>query len=122
MTIENRDAYMNNIWDWKILDGCFGSTSIKPMDIDGHVERKGKHLFIETKSPNVPVKTGQWLSFKSLVENHGFMGIIVWGSKDVPEEMQVLYPNKPVEESQKRKADIIDLRRVVSWWFDKVDN
>lgn len=120
MSINNAKLYMEGVWDWAILKGCFGNTKIEPTDIDGFVERKGKFLVLETKKLNVPVKQGQWWTFNELVATGRFTVIIVWGGTDMPEEMQVLYP-QPYKTTDKRKASIDDLRRVVKWWFQYAD-
>ena len=53
MTINDPVKFCAGLWDWGILNGCFGDTLIKPTDIDGFVERNGKFLFFETKSPPI---------------------------------------------------------------------
>ena len=120
MSINNAQLYMEGIWDWAILEGCFGNTKIEPTDIDGFVERKGKFLVLETKKLNVPVKQGQWWTFNALISTGYFTVIIIWGNTNKPEEMQVLYP-APYKATSKRSANIDDLRNVVSWWFRYAD-
>jgi hypothetical protein len=56
--IRNMSQYDRGIWDWSILDGCFGDTKISPTDIDGCIERKGRKLFLETKTPGNPIPYG----------------------------------------------------------------
>lgn len=121
MTIQRADLFLQGIWDWGVLRGCFGNTKIEPTDIDGFVERKGRFLVLETKKSGVPVKTGQWWTFNSLVKTGYFTVIVVWGENGSPEEMQVLYP-LPLLPSEKKKADLNDLRRVVAWWFQYAEN
>lgn len=116
MTIQNQQLYMEGVWDWAILDGCFGKTKIKPTDIDGFVERKGKFLVLETKKPNTPIKEGQWWTFNALINTGYFTVIIIWGNTNVPTEMQVLYPY-PIKATDKKQATLNDLRTVVKWWF-----
>ncbi len=120
MTINNPDKYLEGVWDWSILKGCFGSTKIEPTDIDGFVERKGRFLVIEAKQPGVPIKQGQMWTFNALRNTRLFTIIIVWGEQNRPEEMQVLYPS-PLQPGAKKRATISDLRKTVEWWFKYAD-
>jgi len=117
MTINNVEKFMSTIWDWGILDGCFGDTKIKPTDIDGVIERNGKFLFIETKSPGASVPVGQEIMFLHLVEMDASV-LVIWGEKDTPQEMYFRsqrgcrrYPNASIEE----------LRHLVKRWFSWAD-
>lgn len=94
MTIENPQAYLDGVWDWAILNGCFGDTKIKPTDLDGMVERNGHFLVIECKSPGVPVKQGQAMTFNRLVATGMATVMIVWGEQNQPESLQILSPSK----------------------------
>ena len=116
MTIINPERYLEGIWDWAILDGCFGDTKIKPTDIDGFVERWGHFLVIETKHPGASVPQGQRMTFNALREIGVFTIIVVWGISGVVKYMEVLYP-PPIQPTPKKPADISDLRKVVRWWF-----
>jgi hypothetical protein len=116
MTIQNAKLYMEGIWDWDILKGCFGDTKIEPTDIDGFVERKGKFLVLETKKPGVKINQGQWFTFNALINTGVFTVVIIWGLQNMPEEIQVLYP-LPKRPTEKKKGNIDDLRNIVSWWF-----
>lgn len=124
MTINNPSAFMQGIWDWKILDGCFGETKIKPTDIDGLVERDGNLLILETKSPDVSLPTGQELTFKRMVKqgidaNKLNVVIVIWGENGAPQRLRVysrIYPDgKDID------GDIDTLRRYVSKWFEKAN-
>lgn len=120
MTIRNANQFMAGIWDWAILDGCFGDTKIKPTDIDGFVERKGNFLILETKQPDAGVPEGQELTFKALVNKAGAVVIVIFGKQNKPERLRVyssLYPDG---------LDVIDpkgerLRRYVSEWFRRAN-
>lgn len=90
MTIKNERAFMDGIWDWAILDGCFGDTRITPTDIDGLVERNGHFLIFECKSPGVPVRQGQEIMLNRAVETGFFTAMIVWGEKNKPEKLKVI--------------------------------
>ena len=120
MTIRNANQFMAGIWDWAILDGCFGDTKIKPTDIDGFVERKGNFLILETKQPDAGIPEGQELTYKALVNRAGAVVIVIFGKQNKPERLRVyssLHPDG---------LDVIDpngerLRRYVSEWFRRAN-
>lgn len=114
MTIENPDEYLSNIWDWGILRGCFGGTKIEPTDIDGFVERNGKFLVIEAKSPGVELKTGQLITFKRLIDTGCFTIIVVQGETNSPERI-TLMTRKTTQDYE--GADLETLRHIVASWF-----
>lgn len=118
MTIENISEYLRNLWDWSVLDGCFGDTKIKPTDIDGFIERNGKFLAIETKSPGVDLNVGQLISFKSLVRTGYFTVAIVWGNPGRPTRITLMTRKATLEY---RNADLAKLRWIVSRWFSYAD-
>jgi hypothetical protein len=104
--------YDRGIWDWSILEGCFGNTKISPTDIDGCVERKGKKLFLETKLPGIEIPNGQARTLYSLVDD-GHTVLIVWGENDTPQRLRIITPY--YDETQ--ECDLETLRSVVSKWF-----
>lgn len=109
---------MQNIWDWGILDGCFGDTKIKPTDLDGFIERKGKFLVIETKSPNVEVTKGQQITFDALINTGYFTVIVVWGEANKPEKIKLI-----TSQAQKEyPGSIAKFREIVSRWYAWADN
>lgn len=114
MSINNPDEYCSNLWDWKILRGCFENTSIEPTDIDGLVERHGKFLLIETKSPGVEVKTGQMIAFKNLLSTKAFTVAIVWGEANQPQKI-VLMTRKGTFTYDNASLDT--LRNITKQWF-----
>lgn len=115
MTINNPDEYCSNLWDWGILRGCFGMTRIEPTDIDGFVERNGKFLVLETKSPGVDVKTGQMITFKRLIDTGYFTVLIVWGEANHPDRITLMTSKATID---KDNADINTLRDIVGRWFE----
>lgn len=122
MTINNPAKFMEGIWDWKILNGCFDPTRITPTDIDGCVERNGHILVIEAKSPGVEIPTGQEIMFKNMTKTGKISVMVVWGETNKPEEMKLF---SPFGEEEKKKVDISGFReRVTSWfkWADKQSN
>lgn len=115
MSIRDKDKYFDNLWDWKILNGCFGSTKISPTDIDGFVERNGSFLLIETKLPGNEVTVGQKITYDHLIKIPRFFVLIIWGQKDKPEALQFWGKNK-------MEADITKLKEVVKQWFKFANN
>lgn len=114
MSIRDKDKFFENLWDWKILKGCFGNTNIEPTDVDGFIERKGSFLLIETKLPNNPVTQGQKITYDSLIKIPKFFVLIVWGKKDRPEEAQFW-------DKRKIKVNLEKFRELVKRWFKYAD-
>ena len=116
MTIHDWQAYKKGIWDWGILDGCFGDTRIKPTDLDGFTERKGKFLILEAKAPDEPlVETdGQMISFRALQKTGLFTVMILWGPNSLPQKMKVLAPKWT---SIVVEVDLAQVRCAVNMWF-----
>lgn len=118
MTINDPVKYCAGLWDWSILDGCFGDTKIKPTDVDGFVERNGKFLWLETKSPGVEIPTGQQITFDALMKTGIFTVFVIWGDTNSPKEIQVMtYLGKCL----KKACDLNGLRDLVSRWYKWVD-
>lgn len=118
MTIRDRDKFFAEHWDWGFLreHKCFGETRIEPTDIDGIVERCGLFLFIECKSPGVPIGTGQDIMHKALV-NTGVVTVVrLWGNAEnhVVTEIEVL---SRLGDVAKRRADLSYFILVVKRWF-----
>jgi len=64
---ENLSAGFDGVFDWDFLLPAFEGTKIEPMDIDAAVERHGKVLLIETKSPGKAIPLGQEITLKTLL-------------------------------------------------------
>ena len=118
MTIQNAHAYLEGVWDWAMLNGCFGETNIKPTDIDGFVERNGNFLVLETKKVGVEIPPGQLITFNQLRKTNVFTIVVLWGDNKEPEYMQVFTKSKVTEIKQ---CNIEVFRKVVKWWFDKAN-
>ena len=118
MTIDDPEAYVNSLWDWGCLDGCFGKTAIHPTDIDGLVERKGHFLFLETKGPGVSLPTGQLRMFRRLIENPRMTVFIVWGKAGDAERIRVLTCDLS---RTYYTATTQTLRGLVRYWFANAD-
>jgi hypothetical protein len=119
MTINNEDYYMGSIWDWGLLDDCFGTTKIKVSDVDGIVERKGKFIFIECKSHNAPITQGQAIMHNSLIKTGVFTVLLIWGDANKPTKMKAMGKNWNKEFSI---ATLDDIHSFVERWFAYVDN
>lgn len=119
MTINAPDLYMAGIWDWAILDGCFGRTKIKPTDVDGLVERKGKFLMLETKAPGAAIPEGQRLTHQAWVAQ-GNSVIVVWGDTNKPQRILAKSPSNP-EGKLFENASLATLRGLVEYWFQEIE-
>ncbi len=115
MTINSPQAFVASLWDWACLDGCFGSTNIKPTDCDGLVERNGWFLLLEAKLPGVEIPCGQERMFEALVATQHFTVLIIWGHPGTPVAMRLLTRHGAREYEG---ASIETLRNVVSQWFN----
>ena len=117
MTIRNVEKFVDSIQDWAILDGCFGSTRIKPSDIDGFVERCGVCLFLEGKGIDAPLTTGQAIAFLTLAKQ-GNTVIVFWGRDRDIRRMRVIRPGDP---GVVKEASLQDLRTEVAAWYLKAN-
>jgi len=118
MSIQNLNAFINSMWDWAVLDGCFGTTKIRPTDIDGLVERNGRFLLLEAKGVGKLVGRGQQKVFDQLQRTGVFTIIIVWGDPGKPNRIALLtrHGTKHYE-----RATIATLRMIVSNWYQWAD-
>ena len=115
MTIQNPKAYVDGLWDWGVLRGCFGNTKIEPTDIDGFVERNGKFLILETKDNGVEIKQGQQLTFNALVKTGLFTIIVIWGNPGNPKRIRVITSKA---DRNFKNSSLEQLRDIVSQWFN----
>lgn len=119
MTINNPQAFVAGLWDWAILDGCFGTTRIKPTDIDGCVERNGKCLYLETKRLGAHIPAGQRRTHRTWIRQGGVV-LVIWGETNQPFCIQVFSPRHPHGKMYAR-ADLNKLRELVAAWFKWAD-
>jgi len=61
-------ASYDGLFDWDFILPVFNGTNIKPMDIDGIVERKGNILLFETKKLVKDIPKGQQITFEMLIQ------------------------------------------------------
>lgn len=118
MTIRDQQAYWEGVWDWSFLDDCFGTTNIKPTDIDGAIERNGKYLFIETKRPDVNIPVGQAMFYDGLILA-GYSVLFIWGKKNQPCGLRIVTPH--IDKLYKT-ASMADVQQVVGKWFEWADS
>ncbi len=122
MTINNLDKYINTLWDWGFLDGCFGKTGIRVTDIDGMVERNGRFLVIETKSNGANIPIGQQRMFQAMADDGKFTVIVVWGDANQPTKMRITAHNGTRVVIVEKPANIEDLQDAVKRWFVYADS
>jgi hypothetical protein len=72
-TVFHRDlpAGFDGLFMWDFLDGVFGP-SIRPMDFDAVVERRGSFLIFETKAPGTMIPVGQRRTLETVVHDRRF--------------------------------------------------
>ena len=115
MTIRNPRAFVDQLWDWGCLAGCFGDSKIQVTDIEGMVEHNRHFLIIESKGIGVPVPEGQRILFQKWI-SRGFSVIFVWGTPGQPERIEYYAFGKQIPEVFD-PATLADLRAVVSGWY-----
>lgn len=117
--IRNLDLYRAQLWDWSILNGCFGNTKIRVTDVDGMVERNGRFLFFETKQPSVmSIPRGQMMAYERLMRRGGAVFFVVWGQPGSPEAVQVTTQHGTLPP---QPCDLRGLRALTYRWFLKAD-
>lgn len=118
MTIQNPQKFCAGLWDWALLDGCFGESKISPTDIDGFVERNGHVLILETKAPEASIPRGQEIMFVNLTKYNAATVLVIWGNTNNPQMMQRWehgYATRKIE------ADTGTLRNAVVYWYKRAN-
>ncbi len=116
--IRNQASYDRGVWDWSILNGCFGTSKISPTDIDGCIERNGRKLYLETKQPGAPIPDGQMYTLLSFVNDDGNDVIIVWGTD---KKIETIHVYTPWETTVYENANVERLKWLVSTWYARVN-
>src|SRR5690349_19824127 len=116
--IHDMTRFCRSLWDWSLLDGCFGPTRIRPSDLDGVVERKGCLLVLEAKSPGVSVPAGQMRMLRALAHSGHVTVIVIWGHPQQPETLLWIDAHRTLGPVA---ADANLLRDWVSHWFQEAD-
>ena len=115
MNLRSKSGFMAALWDWEFLNDCFGGTRIRVTDIDGLVERNGKFLVIETKSPGKDIPRGQQILFDQMVETGIFVVLVIWGEPNAPKRAQ-FWGCEPMD------ADEEKIKSLVRRWYDYANN
>ena len=112
-------AGFDGVFDWSWTEGCFGETKIKPMDLDGVVERHGNILIFETKDVGKDIPIGQRITLRALWERGGITILFVYG-KDSPEKcIYILSKEKKTDNPKQVHIKGVEEARVfVSKWFE----
>lgn len=113
-------AGFDGIFDWDFLLPAFVGTKIEPMDIDAIIERHGKFLIIETKTPGKKIPEGQEITLKSLLQlGKGYICIFILYGKmaDAINEIEewTLHNGKINIERTQCDSDYV-VRRVTTWF------
>lgn len=100
--IRSVEKFRQAFWEWAPYNSCFISaegqaTGIRISDIDGHVERNGHFLWIET-SEKQDISIGQMRSIKRRAAR-GDTVVILQGKPNAPEFIQIF---RPYEENSRR--------------------
>lgn len=118
MTINNPQSFVGQLWDWSVLNGCFGDTKIAPTDVDGLVEHNGHFLMLEAKNSGVTIPVGQailhnaWLSYRHSL-------IVIYGDPGKPTRLECyLFGSRKPRISDPATIEL--LRAMVNYWFKKV--
>ena len=134
--IKHDDAFfeMTAGFDWDFLNYAFYPTKIKPMDIDGIVERNGKILMFETRKDDKPLfigtdrekKDGQSRMYRTLLDfRKGYYTLFYMVGK-TPKTMRKLvmyyYIKGKLMVKEINPCNYIDIAYWVYRWFCKADN
>lgn len=123
MTIHNMPLFLNGLWDWAFLDGCFGQTKIRPTDVDGQVHTrfpKDRYLELEAKSINASIPTGQRMKFDSYLRVNREIGrelftiLVFWGNADTKEITHM----RKWGTTERIACSMQDVRQFVYDWFN----
>ena len=105
-----------HMWDYSMLDGCFGASNIRPMDVDGLIERNGHGLFIETKGKDVQtIPVGQMRTLEWMSVGLNQTVLVLFGEPNKPERAFALYPGGLRLDFV--NADVDSVRDFVARWF-----
>lgn len=115
MTINNLELFISGLWDWGILNGCFGGSRIRPTDIDGLVEKNGYFLLFETKRQGASIPMGQKIMFNNMIATQKFTVIVAWGETNTPTKLLMMTRHG---EQEYNPATIESFRGIVTKWYD----
>lgn len=135
MTIRDLNRYMESLWDWGFLDGCFGVTRSRVGDVDGILEHYGEILLLEGKpmwcAPEIGEKwrteqtrmNGQSRLWAGLA-GRGVTVMVLWGEaenaaepmKKTPKRMQLWRRFQPEPDIVKDCSVELVRHYVSRWW------
>lgn len=99
-----------------MFNGCFGSTNIRPTDVDGLIERNGHGLFIETKAKTVQsIPVGQMRTLEWFAKGLNQTVLVMFGAPNFPERAFALYPGGLRHDFE--HVDVETMRDFVTRWF-----
>jgi hypothetical protein len=116
-------ASFDGLFEWNFLLPAFVGSKITPTDIDAVVERKGKFLLFETKSPGKKVEAGQIIMLENLLKlGRGSIFLFILYGKINTEisQMEIWSLNKinnSIKKSEYFDCDSEFVLEKVSSWF-----
>lgn len=125
-------ALFDGQFDWDFLLPAFKETKIQPMDFDAVIERHGRLLIFETKSPGKPIELGQaitlthaWKGGATIVHLEGKMpkeicGYALYGAREYEEVNG--RPKEKIGDREIRRADAFDVLFITRRWFCFANN
>ena len=116
--IKSPAANFDGVFDWSWTQGCFGNTKIKPMDINGLIERNNQFLIFETKDSGVAIPQGQLITLDRLWKTGPFTIMLIWGKRS-PEYFEY-WP--AYSANRFRYYGVDEAIEVVKKWFEWADN
>lgn len=117
MTIHNKEAFVEGLWDWAVLDGCFGATKIRPTDVDGLIERHGCFLFLEAKPCGGTLTQGQSITFHALSRQPRTWVIVLYGDPQAQRVVRITrFANGKMQDETNPSLD--RLRAMVLHWYE----
>lgn len=113
--IRNRKTVAKRLWDWEFLNDVLPG-KIRPMDIDGIIERNGHFLVLEGKPLGKRIKTGQRITLRQLSKRKNFSVLILYGEPGEPQEMKLLRYHEEAIKCSKE-----DVKELVGKWVKQVN-
>jgi len=114
-------CYLEQLPDWAMLDGCFGTTKVTPGDVDGIIRQNGKCLFLEKKYPAGWLSEPQVWTFEALVAQ-GNAVVVFWCEKPDGTDISLMrvWGIEGYDSSSRVQATLDDFRAAVKKWWVSV--
>jgi hypothetical protein len=135
VTIRDLKKFMDSLWDWGFLDGCFGNTGSRIGDVDGILSHCGEVLLLEGKPMSCAPEIGQRWAGAGAKRNgqarlwadlvgRGITVMILWGEtqdlgnpmKKVPRRIQIWRRFQPEPDLVKECTVTTARHYVARWW------